>query len=146
MEALGYGDSPIKCTKLTIQNLLLNMVVDVLWYGAACNQMELINGTMDKFVYNGIFKSNVKQRAQKLGIPTSYMYQQNNDPKHAADLNKMWRMWNVPNQLRTPAQSPDLNPIEHLWTVLKTNVHKHHSSSKQELQTRVREEWENIIP
>ena len=94
--------------------------------------MEFIDGTMDELGNDGILKRDVKQRAQKLGITTSYMYQQDNDPMHTADLNKMWLIWNVPKQLRT-AQSPDLHPIEHIWAVLKTNVHKHHSSSKQEL-------------
>ena len=55
-----------------------------------------------------------------------------------------WLIWNVPKLLQTPAQSPDLNPIEHLWAILKRRVHKAGVKSKQELKTVVQAEWNKI--
>ena len=45
-----------------------------------------------------------------------------------------------------PAQSPDLNPIEHLWGYLKSMLaeYEHPSSGIQELWKRIEEEWEKI--
>jgi len=38
-------------------------------------------------------------------------------------------------QLHTPPQSPDLNPIEHLWGILKDAIKKRHISNRKDLKT-----------
>ena len=43
-----------------------------------------------------------------------------------------------------PSQSPDLNPIENLWGVLKNEVSKRQFSNKAELWSFVKEEWQKI--
>ena len=46
-----------------------------------------------------------------------------------------------------PAQSPDLNPIEHLWRELKIKLNTEYSSPPggvEELWRRVQEQWESI--
>lgn len=108
--------------------------------------IQFIDNVMDKFVYNDILRKNVKQSAAKLDMLPTYMFQQDNDPKHTADLNKTWLIWNVPKQLKTPPQSADLNPIEHLWAFLKPRVHSRNPSSKEELKKVVTEEWCKISP
>ena len=48
--------------------------------------------------------------------------------------------------MERPAQSPDLNPIEHLWGILKRKLasHKEPPASIDELWKRVEAEWEKI--
>jgi len=50
------------------------------------------------------------------------------------------------NCLLWPAQSPDLNPIEHLWDVLERQVRARnpHPKNKDELALALTEEWLNI--
>ena len=67
------------------------------------------------------------------------MFQQENDSKQTAELN-------FPKELKTPAQSPDLNPIEHLWAILKRVVHKVGIKSKDHLKRVVIQKWETIRP
>ncbi len=46
--------------------------------------------------------------------------------------------------LEWPSQSPDLNPIEHLWRDLKMAVHQRLPSNLTELERICKEEWQRI--
>lgn len=44
-----------------------------------------------------------------------------------------------------PSQSPDLNPIENLWRIVKCNIAKRPvTRSVEELEHQVQEEWRGI--
>ena len=48
-----------------------------------------------------------------------------------------------PQVLKTPPQSPDLNPIEQIWTELEVRARKSDIKTKSELKTVMTEEWMN---
>ena len=50
--------------------------------------IHFIDGIMDKYVYSDILKKNVKQSTIKMGIPYVYMFQQENNSKNNAELNR----------------------------------------------------------
>ncbi|GFT65200.1 transposable element Tcb1 transposase [Trichonephila clavipes] len=52
--------------------------------------------------------------------------------------------YNVPNQLHTHPQSPDLNPIEHLWDLLERKIRQHNITSKDMLKSVRKDEREKI--
>ena len=43
-------------------------------------------------------------------------------------------------------QSPDINPMEHVWGILKNTISKRNPSSKHTLKQYLLEEWEKITP
>ncbi|GBM53841.1 hypothetical protein AVEN_261228-1 [Araneus ventricosus] len=67
-----------------------------------------------------------------------------NDPMHMALNVRLWCLYKCPQNLKTPPQSPDLNPIEHIWRELEVRVRKHDIKTKSELKTVMVEEWMNI--
>lgn len=59
-------------------------------------ELVFIEGNMDKYMYMNILKENVKKSAEKLGLSPVYYFQQDNDPKHTAEVVRLWLLYNTP--------------------------------------------------
>ncbi|GBN08114.1 Transposable element Tc1 transposase [Araneus ventricosus] len=94
--------------------------------------------------YLNILRDNLKLSAQNLGIRNNFVFHQDNDPKHAALNVRLWCLYNCSQNLKTPPQSPDLNPIEQICRELEVRERKHDIETKSELKTEMMEEWMNI--
>jgi transposase len=106
--------------------------------------LVFIDGIMDQHMYLNILRNNLHESAEKLNIGNSFIFQQDNDPKHTAKKVKEWLLYRVPKQLNTPPQSPDMNPIEHLWDEIGRRLKKYQTRNKDQLKNAITEVWNSI--
>ena len=74
-----------------------------------------------------------------------WVFQHDNDPEHTAKATKKWLKKKHIKVMEWPSQSPDLNPIEHLWKELKLPVAKRQPRN-HDLERICKEEWSEIPP
>lgn len=119
----------------------------MLWEGPgfACK----IDGKMDADLYVNILEDEFQQSLQYYNkTSNNIIFQHDNDPKHTSKKATQWLSNNNIQTLTWPAQSPDLNPIEHLWHHLKKRLAQYEEppNGMLELWERVQKEWEGIPP
>lgn len=103
-----------------------------------------VHGTMKKEDYLKILKENMQKSARTLRLGRRWVFQQDNDPKHTSKIVQQYFKDTKTNVIEWPAQSPDLNPIENLWQVLKKNVHARKPCNLGQLEQFAMEEWAKI--
>lgn len=133
-----------KHTKATVKHGGGSVMVWGCFSACGVGNLIFIDGIMDQYYYMDILKKNLHSSAEKMGLQANYRFQQDNDPKHTAKSVQKWLSVNVRNQLKTPPQSADLNPIENLWSDLERNIRNHVISNKNDLKRALETEWDKF--
>ena len=117
------------------------------WNGVG--KLVEVQGIMDAKQYCEILEDGVVESFETLEIEEGKrIFQQDNDPKHTSKRATVWFEDNDIQVLVWPAQSSDLNLIEHLWVYIKRRLQEYPKPPKgvHELWERVEEEWNKIPP
>ena len=77
---------------------------------------------------------------ENLELPSDYIFQQDNDPKHTAKSKKKLLFENDVNVLQWPSQSAELNRIANLWRFWKIQIRKRAPANINNLKTICKEE------
>ncbi len=109
---------------------------------AGVGELHFIDGIMNSQMYCSILKEKMLPSLRALGRRA--LFQHYNDPKHTSKATVGFLKKNRVKVIQWPSMSPDLNPIEHLWRILKRQVEHHSPSSIQSLKEVILEEWKKI--
>jgi transposase-like protein len=115
--------------------------------------LKRIDGVMDSEYYKQILIKQAMPKMKELAAETEYVawvFQHDNDPKHTAHtvtnyLDRKKDELGI-QVMDWPSQSPDLNPIEHVWGYIKHQLRKRKDkpTSLDQLYEHIKEEWARI--
>ncbi|KAK3538092.1 hypothetical protein QTP70_029181, partial [Hemibagrus guttatus] len=109
---------------------------------AGTGELQFIEGTMNANMHCDILKQSMIPSLWRLGRRA--VFQHDNDPKHTSKATTALLKKLRVKVMHWPSMSPDLNPIEHLWGILKWKVEERKVSNIHQLRDAVMEEWKRI--
>jgi transposase len=83
----------------------------------------IFSGIMDSVKYIDILQQNLLKNIETDN--QYFIFQDDNDPKHRAKITEKWKEENNIISLEFPPYSPDLNPIENVWSIIKEYLSKY---------------------
>lgn len=113
--------------------------------GVGCIQRA--DGKINSECYTTILQESMLPSAHAVFGGRDWTFQQDNAPCHTSRFTSNYFLRNRIRVLDWPPQSPDMNPIEHLWDELERRIMKKpKATSLDDLYTKLAEVWYEIPP
>ncbi len=74
----------------------------------------------------------------------SVVLARDNDPKHRSNYSRTWKSDHQIVTLPWPSLSPDINPVENLWSFLKVKVAQRRPKTLEDLVNAIKNEWNEL--
>ncbi len=133
------------CLKSSVkfpQSVMIWAVMSSAGVGPLC----FLKSTVNAAIYQEILEHFVLPSADKLYGDADFIFQQDLAPAHTAKGTKSWFNDHGVTVLDWPANSPDLNPIENLWGIVKRKMRDTRPNNADDLKATVKETWASIPP
>ncbi len=106
------------------------------WFGVQCHLLVLVHCVLLKTkvtapVYQEILEHLMFPSADQLFKDADFIFKQDLAPDHTAKSTKSWLNEHGVGVLDWPANSPDLNPVENLWGIVKRKMRNKRPLSKK---------------
>ena len=99
---------------------------------------------MDRFLYIDILRETLLPFLAD-AYPDGHRLMADNDPEHNSVVAQEFLEENGINWWRTPAESPDINPIENVWHELKEHIRREVKPTRQEeLVDGIKDFWKTV--
>lgn len=116
--------------------------------GTRINSDYYIDNILDRLVKPAFNDSVVQKRL--FSAPNTGLFQQDGARCHTSVKTIRWLVENVPSYIHPkdwPPNSPDLSPIENIWSILSTSVYKDpEPKTLVQLKRRLRQAWKAVTP
>ncbi len=140
----GEAQNPC-CLKSSVkfpQSVMIWAAMSSAGVGPLC----FLKSTVNSAIYQEILEHFMLPSADKLYGDADFIFQQDLAPAHTAKGTKSWFNDHGVTVLDWPANSPDLNPIENLWSIVKRKMRDTRPNNADELKATVKETWASIPP
>uniref|UniRef100_A0AAY5JWW5 Tc1-like transposase DDE domain-containing protein n=1 Tax=Esox lucius TaxID=8010 RepID=A0AAY5JWW5_ESOLU len=127
-----------KCVLPTVKHGGGSVMVWGCTSAASTGELQFIEGTMNANMYCDILTQSMIPSLLRLGRRA--VFQHDNNPKHTSKTTALLKKLMV-KVMDWPSMSPDLNPIEHLWGILKQMVVERKVSNIHQLRDVAMEAW-----
>ena len=109
------------------------------------SNLVFLDKNVDKTVYLKILKQNLIQTADKYNMDR-FIFQHDGAPAHKAEIIEEWLAMKGIYVMPWAAQSPDLNPIEHIWALMKRRIGRKVFNNVEDLKKELLKIWSEITP
>ncbi len=97
-------------------------------------------------IYQEMLEHFMLPSADKLYGDADFIFQQDLAPAHTANGTKRWFNDHGVTVLDRAENSPDLNPIENLWSIVKRKMSEIRPNNAEDLKAAIKAAWASITP
>ena len=120
----------------------------MVWGGVSLmgsTRLAFVDGSMDAAAYQKILRTVLTPTAKTFRGP--WFFQQDNARPHVAKTTMAWfaGQRTVPAPIQWPPYSPDLSPIENMWSVVEEDVNKTNPKTLTSLKRNLTRCWNRRI-
>ncbi len=133
------GEAQIPCCLKSSVKFPQSVMIWAAMSSAGVGPLCFLKSTVNAAIYQEILEHFMLPSADKLYGDADFIFQQDLAPAHTAKGTKSWFNDHGFTVLDWPANSPDLNPIENLWGIVKRKMKDTRPNNADDLKATVKE-------